>query len=274
MYYYYMVLARFFRYNLVSKAGDAVDVHSHHKNLLYYCEPRCLRKINVCDFIYNEIQRSIEKRMTPNFCQYVQRLIDATIPAAALPKGACEDMEDFTLPRRGSHVDLPQMLPSERRTKHAHDPLSASGSRSRRDLPRALPRKKGLALFFNNLWDMCRSSYDVAHRSLELSQENRRQNNAFLAERGRPVPDLGNALAPVPYVNFEKPPLDEDMFWGFDPSMFPGFATSSSSQRRATTTGDDDDDDDGEGKDEEEGDDEEEEEEEAYDDDDEDNFGG
>ena len=229
MYYYYMVLARFFRYNLVSKASDAVDVRGHHKNLLYYFDPHRLRKINGCDFIYCEIQRSIEKRMTPNFCQYVQRLIEATVPAAALPRGTREDMEDFTLPRRGSHVELPQMLPSERRTKHAHDPLSASGSHSRRDLPRALPRKKGLARFFNNLWDMCRSSYDVAHHSLELSQENRRQHNAFLAERGRPVLDLGNALAHVPYVNFEKPLLDEDMFRGFDPSMFLGFDTSSSS---------------------------------------------
>lgn len=54
--YYYMVLARFFRYNLVSKAGDVVDVRGHHKNLLYYCKPRRLRKINVCDFIYYEIQ--------------------------------------------------------------------------------------------------------------------------------------------------------------------------------------------------------------------------
>jgi hypothetical protein len=118
---------------------------------------------------------------------------------------------------------------------------------------------------------MCRSSYDVAHRSLELSQENRRQHNAFLTERGRPVPDLGNALALVPYVNFEKPPLDEDMFRGFDPSMFPGFATSSSSQRRATPTGNDDEDED---KDKEEGDEEEEEEEVDDDDDDEDNFAG
>lgn len=208
--------------------------------------------------------------MTPNFCQYVQRLIEATVPAAALPRGPREDMEDFTLPRQGSHVELPQMLPSERRTKHDHDPLSASGSRSRRDLTRALPHKKGLARFFNSLWDMCRSSYDFAHRSLELSQENKRQQNSFLAEHGRPVQDLGNALAPVPYINFEKSPLDDDMFRGFDPSMFPGFATSSSSQRRATSTGNDDDD---EGEDEEEGDDEEEEEE-AYDDDEEDNFGG
>uniref|UniRef100_A0ACD5U4Y8 Uncharacterized protein n=1 Tax=Avena sativa TaxID=4498 RepID=A0ACD5U4Y8_AVESA len=68
MYYCYMVLAWFFCYNLVSKAGDAVDVCGHHKNLLYYCDPRRLRKINGCDLIYCEIQRSIEKRMTPNFC--------------------------------------------------------------------------------------------------------------------------------------------------------------------------------------------------------------
>ena len=82
--------------------------------------------------------------------------------------------------------------------------------------------------------------------------------------------DLGNALVPVPYVNFENPPLDEDMFRGFDPSMFPGFATSSSSQRRATPTGNDDE---GEDEDDKEGEDEEEEEEGADDDDDDaDNF--
>jgi hypothetical protein len=63
---------------------------------------------------------------------------------------------------------------------------------------------------------MCRSTYDVAHRSIEMSQETRRRQNEFLAARGSVVPPVGNELNPVPYVNYVMLPLDDDMFAGVD----------------------------------------------------------
>lgn len=82
----------------------------------------------------------------------------------------------------------------------------------------ALPRKKGLAKFFTSLCDLCRSSYDISHKSLELSQDTRRKYNAFTVERGHHDPTVGDELPPVPYINYVIPALDEDMFRGFDPS--------------------------------------------------------
>jgi hypothetical protein len=66
------------------------------------------------------------------------------------------------------------------------------------------------------MWEMCRSTYDVAHKSMEMSQETRRRQNDFLAARGSEVPPIGPELDPVPYVNYVMPPLDEDMFSGFE----------------------------------------------------------
>jgi hypothetical protein len=76
MYYYYNALVKLFRQNLVSKAGDDAIVMGYHQNLLYYCQPEKLRKIDGCDFIFQEIKRSTLKRMTPNYCQFLQRLIN------------------------------------------------------------------------------------------------------------------------------------------------------------------------------------------------------
>jgi hypothetical protein len=76
MYYYYNALAKLFRQNLVSKAGDDASVRGYHRNLLFYCQPDKLRKIDGCDFIFQEMKRATLKRMTPNYCQYVQRLIN------------------------------------------------------------------------------------------------------------------------------------------------------------------------------------------------------
>jgi hypothetical protein len=52
MYYYYNALAKLFHQNLISKAGDDASVRGYHRNLLYYCQPDKLRKIDGCDFIF------------------------------------------------------------------------------------------------------------------------------------------------------------------------------------------------------------------------------
>jgi hypothetical protein len=66
------------------------------------------------------------------------------------------------------------------------------------------------------MWEMCRSTYDVDHKSMEMSQETRRRQNDFLATRGSEVPPVGPELDLVPYVNYVMPPLDEDMFTGYE----------------------------------------------------------
>ncbi|KAK1615930.1 hypothetical protein QYE76_021447 [Lolium multiflorum] len=81
MYYSYLVLAKLFRENLISKSGDHSEVRNYHLNLMYYCHPDRVRKIDGCDLIYCELKRAIMDRMTPNYAQYVQRLINYIVPA-------------------------------------------------------------------------------------------------------------------------------------------------------------------------------------------------
>jgi hypothetical protein len=222
MYYYYNALAKIFRQNLVSKAGDDASVRGYHRNLLYYCQPEKLRKIDGYDFIFQEIKRATLKRMTPNYCQYVQRLINKQprTPTAQV-RGQILEMETFTVGFQGGFEEAPSLLCARARgrTMDAPDTHHASGSGAshrRHHHHHRSSRKKGVAAFFKNLWDMCRSTYDVAYRSMEMSQETRRRQNEFLAARGSAVPPVGTELDAVPYVNFIMPPLDDDMFAGVE----------------------------------------------------------
>ncbi|KAK1604290.1 hypothetical protein QYE76_027963, partial [Lolium multiflorum] len=81
MYYSYLVLAKLFRESLISKSGDSSEVRNYHLNLMYYCNPAKIRKIDGCDLIYCELKRAVMDRMTPNYTQYVQRLINYIVPA-------------------------------------------------------------------------------------------------------------------------------------------------------------------------------------------------
>lgn len=219
MYYYYFMLAKLFRENLVSKSGDVSSVRGYHVNLLYYCKPEHLRKIDGCDFIYSEIQRAVEKRMTPNYAQYVQRLIDARVPeVASIPRGQRLEMDIISLSLRKGYPDVPELVPTEARTKTRHDPMAPSSSR-RGD--HSLPQpKSGAAKFFENLWKMCRSNYDVSHKSLELQRDSRRRHSDLMRSRGVAVEDDGPEMDPLPYINYDMPPISDDMFLGFDPSQF------------------------------------------------------
>ena len=167
MYYYYFMLAKLFRENLVSKSGDVSSIRGYHVNLLYYCKPEHLRMIDGCDFIFTEIQRAVEKRMTPNYAQYVQRFIDAKVPeVASLSRGQRLEMDLISLSLREGYPDVPELVPTDARTKARHDPMAASSSRHG-DHSHTQP-KSGAARFFESLWKMCRSHYDVSHKSLEL----------------------------------------------------------------------------------------------------------
>ncbi|KAK1618233.1 hypothetical protein QYE76_023750 [Lolium multiflorum] len=214
MYYSYLVLAKMFRENLISKSGDTSEVRNYHLNLMYYCHPDRVRKIDGCDLIHCELKRAVMDRMTPNYAQYVQRLINYIVPAPLNTLGEKVIMDPFKIPtQEATRPDVPSMMPiTERRSKERHDP-AASSSYSRRP-------KHGAARFFSSMWQMCKNTNDVAHQSLALNQETRRRQNEFMATRNVPVPPPGPELAPVVAPQWEMPPLTDEMIQNFDFSMY------------------------------------------------------
>ncbi|KAK1615052.1 hypothetical protein QYE76_020569 [Lolium multiflorum] len=214
MYYSYLVLAKMFRENLISKSGDTSEVRNYHLNLMYYCHPDRVRKIDGCDLIFCELKRAVLDRMTPNCAQYVQRLINYIVPAPLNTLGEKVIMDAFKIPtQEATRPDVPSMMPTtERRSKERHD-HDASSSYSRRP-------KHGAARFFSSMWQMCKNTNDVAHQSLALNQETRRRQNEFMATRNVPVPPPGHELAPVVAPQWEMPPITDEMIQNFDFSMY------------------------------------------------------
>ncbi|KAK1684106.1 hypothetical protein QYE76_044954 [Lolium multiflorum] len=101
MYYSYLFLAKMFRENLISK----------------------VRKIDGCDLIHCELKRAVLDRMTPNYAQYVQRLINYIVPAPLNTLGEKVIMDPFKIPtQEATRPDVPSMMPTtERRSKELHD---------------------------------------------------------------------------------------------------------------------------------------------------------
>ncbi|KAK1653507.1 hypothetical protein QYE76_071312 [Lolium multiflorum] len=184
MYYSYLVLAKMFRENLISKSGDSSECCNYHLNLMYYCRPENIRAIDGCDLIYCELRRSVLGRMTPNYAQYVQRLINKVVPSPHNKQDQMLKMEPFKFPIQDTRPEVPAMMPSERRSKERHDP-AASSSYSRRP-----------------------------------SAETRRRQNEFMAARNAPVPPSGPEMEPVVAPAWEMPPITDEMFQNFDLSMY------------------------------------------------------
>jgi hypothetical protein len=147
MYYSFNALAKFFHENLV-------------------CKPGCQRKIDVCDFIFCELKRSVLSRMTPGFYPFVQKFIDSRVNVKFAHSGERTKHALFTLGLSEGWLEHPQICrPSA--------PLFGSlGPSSSRHSP-APRRKSGAAKFFKNLWDMCKNTNDVAHQALVMSQDTR-----------------------------------------------------------------------------------------------------
>ncbi|KAK1681859.1 hypothetical protein QYE76_042707 [Lolium multiflorum] len=113
MYYSYLVLAKMFRENLISKSGDTSEVRNYHLNLMYYCHPDRVRKIDGCDLIHCELKRAVMDRMTPNYAQYVQRLINYIVPAPLNTLGEKVIMDPFKIPtQEATRPDVPSMMPT------------------------------------------------------------------------------------------------------------------------------------------------------------------
>jgi hypothetical protein len=95
----------------------------------------------------------------------------------------------------------------------------------------ATPRKKsGAAKFFKNMWDMCKSTHDVAHQALVMSQDTRTRHNEFFASKNYSYPAPDVELNPVPYVNFVMPPTDDEMFYGYSVPSSQGCSHTSCTQ--------------------------------------------
>ncbi|KAK1601292.1 hypothetical protein QYE76_018137, partial [Lolium multiflorum] len=245
MYYSYLLLAKLFRENLISKSGDTSECRATHLNLMYYCHPGRQRTIDGCDLIYCELKRSVREQMTPNYAQYIQLLINKVVPAPLNTEGERVKMEAFKVPIQGDKPDIPSMMPSERRTKERHDPASSSHSRR---------PHHGASRFFSSLWQMCKNTNDVAHQSLALNQETRRRQNEFMATRNAPVPPPGPEMEPVHAPTWEMPSITDEMFQNFDLSMYAHSGLPPHTAHSGHRNDDDDDeedegDDDGNGED-------------------------
>ncbi|KAK1667607.1 hypothetical protein QYE76_055766 [Lolium multiflorum] len=221
-----------------------------------YCRPENMRTIDGCDLLYYELRHSVRDRMTPNYAQYIQQLINKVVPSPNNKKDQLIKMEPFKFPKQGDRSEIPAMMPSERRSKERHDP-AASSSYSRRP-------KRGASRFLTSLWQMCKNTNDVAHQSLALNQETRRRQNEFMAARNNPVPPPGPEMEPVIAPSWEMPPIHDEMFQNFDLSMYahgglpPRFAQDpdTSGNREADDEDNEEyDDEDGEGDDDEDDDD-------------------
>ncbi|KAK1610884.1 hypothetical protein QYE76_034557 [Lolium multiflorum] len=239
MYYSYLVLAKLFRENLISKSGDHSEVRNYHLNLMYYCHPDRARKIDGCDLIYCELKRAIMDRMTPNYAQYVQRLINYIVPAPRNAIGERVIMDPFRFPiQEATRPDVPSMMPTSERRSKAHHDHDASSIHSRRS-------QHGAARFFTCMFQMCKNSNDVAHQTLSMTQETRRRQNEFMASRNHPVPPPGPEMEPVVAPQWE-------MLQNFDFSVYAHGALPTRTARAPTPTvdaaddnaGDDDADDD------------------------------
>ncbi|KAK1670054.1 hypothetical protein QYE76_058213 [Lolium multiflorum] len=239
MYYSYLVLAKMFRENLISKSGDTSEVRNYHLNLMYYCHPDRVRKIDGCDLIHCELKRAVMDRMTPNYAQYVQRLINYIVPAPLNTLGEKVIMDPFKIPtQEATRPDVPSMMPiTERRSKERHD-HDASSSYSRRP-------KHGAARFFSSMWQMCKNTNDVAHQSLTVNQETRRRQNEFMASRNHPVPPSGPEMEPVVAPQWEMPLLTDEMIQNFDFSMYAHGSLPPRTARAPTPPGDGGDEDEG-----------------------------
>jgi hypothetical protein len=112
--------------------------------------------------------------MVPNYSVFVQKFLNACVPGELLV-GEMVTQDTYSCGRLGTYDEAPDFLP-ERHTKEKHDPRvaapSSSGSRTTR-------RASGAAWFFKSLFDMCKSTYDVSHQAIVMSQETRRRQNEF-----------------------------------------------------------------------------------------------
>jgi hypothetical protein len=145
--------------------------------------------------------------MTPGYCAFVQKFIDSRVAGKFAHTGKRYKHSSFSLGLSDGWVEHPNL----RRPS-----ATSFGSPGAPSSHHAAPRKKtGAAKFFKNLWDMCKTTHDVAHQALVMSQDTKVRLNEFFASKNYAFPPPGPELNPVPMVNYVMPPLDDEMFHGY-----------------------------------------------------------
>lgn len=224
MYFFYYTLNTIFRENIVSKMGDLGMCRGYHINLVYYCHPKRQRKIDVCNFIFREVVRAVEDRMTPKYSAILQRFLDSVVPLE-LMRGQKVDQELFCPTLRAGWRDLPNMVPEVSVEPSVGGSRGGARIAARRKAP-SKPPTRGAARFFKTLFEMCKTSYDVNCKNLRMHQETRRRQNDYLRSRNAPIDDENADLSPHAYVQYDMPPIDDSMFFGLDPSWYTGAASA------------------------------------------------
>jgi hypothetical protein len=126
-------------------------------------------------------------RMTPDYCPFLQRLINKMVPPefAHIAK-KMRKQEMLALSLREIILDVPGMQPYDH-----------GGPSSRK-------HQSGPDKFFKSLWYMCKPSRDVSHQDLVLAQDTRRRQNELFEAKNFPCPIHGSKLDPVPSVLYHK----------------------------------------------------------------------
>jgi hypothetical protein len=210
MYNSYNTLTKLFHENLVCKKGHTSDIRGYHINLLYWCKPRRQRKIDVCDFIFYELRRSVLTHMSPGYCSFVQKFIDSSVAPKFAHTGKRFKHKTFDIGLGDGWLEAPGLRHTGLGEEASFGSPVASSSH------RAPPRQQsGAAKFFKNLWDMCKFTHDVPHRALVMYQDTRARQNEFFASKNYPFPPPSPEMNPVPLVNFEMPSIFDEMFLGY-----------------------------------------------------------
>jgi hypothetical protein len=150
--------------------------------------------------------------MTPGYCAFVQKFIESKVEHKYAYIGERHKHTSFSIGLSVGWLEHPTIRRPTASTLGG-SPM-ASSSRHR---VHAAPRKKsGATKFFKNLRDMCKSTHDVAHQALAMSQETRTQQNELFASKNYAYPPPGVEMNPAPYVNYVMPPIDDEMFFGYD----------------------------------------------------------
>jgi len=221
MYVFYRQLADLFRDTIMSKAGDLSKIRGYMTNLMYYTKPDKQRKIDVMDFIYEEIRLGVSDRRVPAYSAYVHRFIRHALGDTVYKRVA----NDRPIQRHELHaIPLldgplpPGFPPPELHSTHQHVPSVSAPGGSSSTRPPSKKTKKGITKFFTTMFSVCRDARTFSHNAQELAKENRRIQNADRRAAGHTVED-DDSLAPTQFVDVPMPDFSaEEFFYGFAPA--------------------------------------------------------
>ena len=198
MYPHYNLPAKIFRENIMGKAGDVSAVRGFMTNLMYYTKPNRLRKIDVMDFIYNEIWFGVMEKRVPAYGPYIQAFINRVhYLDVNVMNGLATVDPDLYAP---TFIEGPQ-IPEFAKNKGPVVEMPSSSCR----VP--IKKKKKLSKWkraVKGIFLMCKSSHIHSHEANERSKKLAREENARLRAAGQNVVDGSDLVASV-LSEYENP---------------------------------------------------------------------